>query len=183
MKKELRAALETVLAERLPAVLGAQYGRLRRLPKGEGYLTCQGEIVFADVSSAPIARFISFIPDQKRSAFTVELGWSTDGQFPRASARPNAHPATVISRRLIGGFVRLTELYTGLGEDWDVTPSDPWEPTSVERLIEFQMRHLAPDEAGALLRPLVEDALFKLQKYAAPFFDSISAGAPMAPEG
>ncbi len=176
MKKALRAALAALTEERVPAALGEHYRRLPRLPRGDGYLVLSGEIVFADGSRPARGRFVCFIPDQKRNAFTVELAWSADGQFPGATARPSTGPQAAVSARAARGFVRLSELYTRLGEDWDVTPLDPYDPDSLDRAMQLELRDLGPDEATSLLEPLVDDAIRKLREHAPPFFAAIEAG-------
>ena len=173
MKKELKAALEAVLAEQVPAKLGERYSRLKRLPKGEGFLVIPGELVYADTSQPTLGRFVSFIPDQKRHAFTVELGWSVDGQFPAVSMRPSIRLEEAVSAAPSRGFVRLSEFYSRLGEDWDVVPMNVLDPASFTRFMEFEMRKPDPQEARTLVRPLVEDALHKLQKHLPGFFDSL----------
>lgn len=172
MKKALKAALEVALAEQMPAALGERYSRFRLLPRGEGFVY-PGEIVFADTSRPMSGRFISFIPDQKRNAFTVELGWSADGRFPAAPMRPSTDPEMRAAAAPASGFVRLSEFYSRLGEDWDVAPIDAVDPTSVTRSMELEVRELDPQEALALIRPLVEDATRKVQAYAPDFFDSL----------
>lgn len=176
MKKELKAALETALTEQVPTGLDEGYSRLRNLPRGEG-VVYPGEIVFADTSRPTSGRFISFIPDAKRNAFTVELGWSADGRFPVASMRPSTDPETVAAAAPSSGFVRLSELYSHLGEDGDVAPIDALDPASVTRFMELELRKLDMQEAQALIRPLVEDAIRNLQKYAPGFFDLLDCVA------
>ncbi len=175
MKKELRAALEAVLAQALPAAIGEQYRRLKPLPKGAAYLVCQGEIVYADTSRPTLGRFVSFIPDPKRQAFTVELGWSADGQFPATTARPSTGPELATREGHPRGFVRLSELYTRLGTDWDLLPFDIQDPQWFARVMTLELRHFAPEEATSLIGPLVEDALRKLEQYAPAFFDALEA--------
>ncbi len=37
--------------------------------------------------------WVVLVPDQKREAFTIELGWSRKGRFPQLTMRPSfAHP-------------------------------------------------------------------------------------------
>jgi hypothetical protein len=176
MKKELRAALQEGLAERLPAALGAGYRRLGRLPKDDGSLVLPGEIVYADITRPDLARFVSFVPIQNRNAFTVELGWSIDGAFPAASSRPSTTPDDAVSEaRPRSGFVRLSAFYSSLGEDWDVTPVDALDASSVTRLLELEMRRLDPHEARALIRPLFEDAVARLAEHAPGFFAALQA--------
>ncbi len=175
MTKELRAGLEAVLAHAVPAAIGERYRRLKPLPKGEAYLVRQGEIVYADTSRPAPGRFICFIPDPKRQAFTVELGWSADGQFPATTARPSTGPELAIREGRPRGFVRLSELYTRLGTDWDLLPFDDQDPDWFERVMAFELRDFGPEEATSLVRPLVEDALRKLEQYAPAFFDALEA--------
>jgi hypothetical protein len=177
MKRQLRAALEALLAERVPAALGPRYVRAR-LPRGEGYLVLPGEIAYGDATRGGMGRFVCFVPDQKRPAFTVELAWSADGQFPAATARPSTSPGEALSARPARGFVRLSEFYSRLGEDWDVSPLDVSDPTSLDRWLELEMRELGPEEARALMEPLVADALARLQQYAPSFFDALGGTAP-----
>ncbi len=176
MRRVLRAALESLLAARVPAALGERYRRVPRLPRGAGYLVIPGEIVYADTSRPAPGRFVCFIPDQKRNAFTIELGWSADGQFPGATARPSTGPAAAVSARAERGFVRLSELYTGSGEDWDMVPLDPFDPTSLDRMMDLELRDLAREEGMSLLQPLVDDALRKLREHAPTFFAAIEGG-------
>ncbi len=174
MKKALRSALVAALAEQVPAVLGAPWQRLKPLPRDAAHLVLQGEIVYADRSRPPMGRFVAFIPDQKAEAFTVELGWSADGQFPSTSARPSTGPAEAVSARAACGFVRLTELYSRLGERWDAEPIDFEDPTSLERFMEFELRDLAAAEAAAMIAPLVAHALEQVRRHAPDFFAALS---------
>ncbi len=176
MKRQIRLALEALLAERLPGALGPRYARVR-LPRGDQYLVLPGEIAYGTASPGGPGRFICFIPDQKRSAFTVELAWSADGGFPGATGRPSTSPGEALSARPARGFVRLSEFYSRLGEDWDVMPLDVFDPTAVDRLLAFEMRELDPAEARALLEPLVDDVLVRLKQYAPSFFNTV-AGEP-----
>ncbi len=176
MRKPLRLALMAVADEGVPAELGRDFARVPRLPRGEGQLVVPGEIVFADRSRAAPGRFICFIPDQKRNAFTVELGWSADGQFPADTARPSTDPVTAAATKPARGFVRLSEFYSRLGEDWDLTPLDPFDPTTLERMMELELRELGPEEGTSLIRPLVDDAVRKLRQHAPAFFAAV-AGA------
>ncbi len=173
MKKSLRTALDKALGAQVPAVLGPQYRRLKPLPKDPTHLVREGEIVFADTSGPRSARFLCFIPDPKRQAFTIELGWSADGQFPVASARPSTGPLEAVSAGLTHGFVRLSELYTRLGTDWDVAPITPEDPASLERFMALEMSALDPEEAAALIEPLLTDALRRVQQHAPAFFDAL----------
>ncbi len=176
MRKPLRQALVAVAEERVPAELGRHFARATRLPRGEGLLVVPGEIVFADRSRPAPGRFVCFIPDQKRNAFTVELGWSADGNFPAVTARPSTDPVTAASTRPARGFVRLAEFYSRLGEDWDLCPLDPFDPASLDRMMALDLRDLGPAEATFLIRPLVDDALRKLREHAPGFFEAV-AGA------
>jgi len=183
MKKELRAALEAVLTEQVPAVLGEQYIRLKRLPKGKEYALYPGEVVYADTSRPTLGRFISFIPSQKHNAFFIELGWSVDGRFPATSTRGIKSPEEVTSEAPSRGFVRLTEFYSRLGEHWEVEPMDVLDPDSFTRAMEFAMRKLDPQEALALIRPLAEDAIRKVRQYAPGFLDALEERLRSTGEG
>ncbi len=175
MRKPLRLALVAVADERVPAELGGQFARVRRLPR-DAALVLPGEIVFVDGSRRTPGCFICFVPDQKRNAFTVELGWSADGRFPSVTARPSTDPVTAVATKPDRGFVRLSEFYSRLGEDWDLTPLDPLDPASLERMMALELRDLGPEEATSLIRPLVDDAVRRLRQHAPAFFVAL-AGA------
>lgn len=143
--------------------------RLKKLPKG---CTYPGEIVYAE-SRVRGTVFTSFIPVDKRHAFTIELGWSSDGVFPSVGMRPSHAPAAAAGA---AGFVRLPEFVDTTGFDWDAVPMDMAVPGSFEKFLVFEMSKPDADEAVRLLSPLIEDAMRVWSLHAPGFFERL-AGA------
>lgn len=165
MKKELRAALEALAPSAITVAMGDSFARVKPLPKGSDLLVIPGEILFARRHGTGL-HYISFVPMGNRNAFTVELGWSTDGAFPPVIQRPNVGVAAAIERRPPYGFVRLAECYSTLGLDWDATPIDALDPASSARFMAFELTRPTPEEARSRMKPLLEDACAKLREHA-----------------
>jgi hypothetical protein len=170
MKKELRSALQSLCDEAM-AELSPEARRLKRLPKGSGY---PGEIVFGHVLPG-FAAFTSFVPVERSHAFTVELGWSLSGVFPTVGMRPSVGPEQALASPQPAGFVRLSEFYDRSGPVWDVAPINALDPSSFQRFMELEMRTLDPDEAVALLRPLMRDAAERWSAHALDFFAALQS--------
>jgi hypothetical protein len=169
MKKELRSAFATLCDDAM-ATAAPSAVRLKKIPKASAY---PGELSYAEPRVGGTA-FTSFIPDGKRHAFTVELGWSADGVFPAVDMRPSHSPAAASGA---SGFVRLSEFINTAGYAWDAVPMDIAVPGSFERFLAFEMSKPDAEEATRLLRPLLEDAINAWSRHAPGFFERVAGAA------
>ncbi len=169
MKKELKKALDHLLGE---AVEGLGYTRLRK-PAVSISTLYPGEVVFEREVTPGLRRWVSFVPDQRRHAFNIELGWSAIEGVAVLSMRPTASPQAAIAERHRVGFVRLVELYDPRGRDWDLFPLDSNTPQAFEAFLRFEMHKPSAEEACTMLTPLVEDAVNKLRVHGDRFFSEL----------
>ena len=172
MRKPFRLAM-IGHAER---ALAAPWPTLRRVPKVPAdRLPVPGEVQFHELRPDGLHALVAWVPDAQRDAFTVEVGWSIDGDFSVASMRPSLHADNLVPTAP-HGFVRLTAL-TGARHDrwWDAMPFDAQDPASVRRLMRFMATAPTAAQAEAAMAPLVDDAVALLLREAPVFFDRTAA--------
>lgn len=167
MKKEL----SKTLAKRVADTLGEMgYSRVNAVSDvvSPAY---PGELLFRTASAqGGLKRFVSFIPDPRRQAFFVELGWA-QGDAPLAlSMRPTGSPAELLQRKATSGVIRLTELVDGKHHDWDLFPLDADNPDALAAFLTFELQKPSPEEARKLLSPLLADAFGMLCQYGERYF-------------
>ena len=170
MKKELRRALEAGVISMLGS---AGYSQVKAVSDvlSPSY---PGELLFKSSGvNEKLTKFVTFIPDPRRQAFFVELGW-TWGDAPLAvSMRPTGSPDELLREKRSAGFIRLTELVDCKGRDWDLFPLDADNPDALAAFLSFELQKPSPEEASNLLSPLITDAFDMLCQYGERFFQKV----------
>ena len=117
--------------------------------------------------------FVRLLPDSKREAFTVEVGWTRPNPFPNALnyGQPSAG-RTEFNR---AEFVcRLGFLFGQNDHWWHIAPGlNPF----TDDVLEFTKRSLEPissAQAVSRIAPLVDDAINKLISFGLPYLDEYS---------
>ena len=110
MKKELRQALGPLFQ----TPLGKNDYIVERKPASIVAPVYPGEIMFVRDHASCMRHIISVVPDQKRHAFFIEIGWAADGKHITQSMRPSTSPQSAISNELRSGFVRLSEIFDNI---------------------------------------------------------------------
>lgn len=130
---------------------------------------------------APNLIFFAMLqPFENKDAFTVEIAWSNESQFPYCAPRP-------FKTHLPEGRLRLSSLWWEPGEReylWAMVPDDPddvfWQNLEAKkRRGETLDRRINPRPAvveDLLYRvdPLVDDAMQKLLEHGLPLFRQVA---------
>jgi hypothetical protein len=165
MRKEYGAALREVFADRLARACPdfipvTKHSALAGFP---------GERAFCSRVSDALFNWVVLVPDQKREAFFVELGWSRKGRFPQLTMRPSGtRPEEAGSEEEY--LCRLGELSRGSDFGWLIEEL-AMEASQDEMLayIVAQTKPIAADVARDRVVPHVEEALRELVQYGLPF--------------
>ena len=131
MRKEYRKAVREVFSRRLRRMAPDL-----ELVKVESPLLFGGETVFQWAPGGGFIGWVLLVPDSKRQAFTVEVGWSNVGEFPEFGMRPSVmlgpdEPAPV---DVPAGFVRLGGLASGTDVWWNLPDPALLEPADLTAL-------------------------------------------------
>lgn len=171
MRKEYRKAVRAAFTEGL-AEAAPGFERVRV----SSPLLFGGETVFRWSPRGGVVGWLLVVPDAKRQAFTVEVGWSSSDRFPEFGMRPSVmlgagDPWPVEPAE---GFVRLGGLANGTDRWWELP--DP----AMERLgdVEALAASLEPVGDVAAARDAaapVADALAHVTRYAVPFLEELAA--------
>ena len=156
MYKQYRQALRTQFLELIR----------HRCPdffEAKGWLP--GEIAVGKQSQGGlVCVYIMIVPDLKGGQrFTAELGWSNKGRFPETSTRPSGFLTANRAEFQKDEFIcRLGELISGEDEWWwvenpFVAIAKTGKPTAAE--------------AAERIRPLVRDAVDKIERFGIPYLD------------
>jgi hypothetical protein len=128
-----------------------------------------GERAYCWRISDSIFLWIVLIPDQKREAFFVELGWSRQARFPQLAMRPSlTRPSDAKSEDEY--LCRLGELSRGNDFGWLVEELR-LDATQDEMMayIVAQTQPLYTEVARSRVVPRVEEALRELVQHGLPF--------------
>ena len=165
MRKEYGAALRKVFIERLAQVCpdfipARQHIAPARFP---------GERAYCCRVSDTVYHWVVLIPDQKREAFFVELGWSRSARFPQLTMRPSAaRPGEAGSEN---EYLCRLGVLAGRNDFGFVVEELPLDATqdAMMAYILAQTQPLSPELAQARVAPRVEDALRELVQHGLPF--------------
>ncbi len=128
-----------------------------------------GERAFCSRVSETLLNWVVLVPDQKREAFFVELGWSRKGRFPQLTMRPSGtRPAEAGSEEEY--LCRLGELSRGGDFGWEIEAlaADASQDEMLAYIV-AQTRPIAADVARDRVVPHVEEALREIVQYGLPF--------------
>lgn len=113
--------------------------------------------------------WVVLVPDQKREAFTIELGWSRLGRFPQLTMRPSfARPKEAGSEDEY--LCRLGEL--SRGQDWWWVIEELPLNFSQEQFMAYimaQTKPISPETARSRVSPLVNEAVSEFERFGLPF--------------
>ena len=143
------------------------------LVKKPGMLTyVPGERAYRWMATDNQQMWLVLVPDQKREAFTVELGWSRLCRFPQLQMRPSfarTNEAALEDEYLC----RLGEL--SRGKDWWWTIEElPLDATQDQFMayILAQTQPLSPGVARSRIAPYVKEAIGEFERFGLPFLRS-----------
>jgi hypothetical protein len=176
MRKEYQAALRELFADGLARAC-PQFTLVKKHSALAGF---PGERAYCWRISESMFLWVVLIPDAKREAFFVELGWSKKGRFPQLSMRPSwARPPDAGSEEEY--LCRLGELSRGNDFGW-VVEEFRLGATKQEMMsyIAAQTQPISPEAARTRVLPRVEEALQELARHGLPFLLSRHA-QPDAP--
>jgi hypothetical protein len=109
------------------------------------------------------------VPDQKREAFTIELGWSRMGRFPQLTMRPSlARPEEIGLQHEY--LCRLGEL--SRGEDWWWAIEELPLCASQDQIMAYiiaQTIPISPEVARSRVIPHVKEAVKEFELFGLPF--------------
>ncbi len=167
MRKAYTQALRELFAE----ALSHTSPEFQAVRKHEPLVGVPGERAFRRVVSPEVVQWLVLVPDQKREAFYLELGWSRQGRFPQLSMRPSfVRPADAGAEDEV--LIRLRELAGENDMGWTIE-EPPLGGTRDEMMayIVAQTAPLTPEVAQALVAPLVEEALRMWVELGRPFLE------------
>lgn len=172
MRKEYGAALREVFADRLaracPDFIPARkHSALTGFP---------GERAFCWRVSQALFQWVVLVPDQKREAFFVELGWSRKGRFPQLTMRPSGiRPEKAGPQEEY--LCRLGELSRGSDFGWPIEElATDASQDEVLSYIVAQTKPIAAEVARDRVVPRVEEAIRELVEYGLPFLRKHAPG-------
>jgi hypothetical protein len=173
MRKAYAEALRALFSERLAAA-SPDFAYVRRHGPLVGL---PGERAFLRAVSTDVAQWLVLVPDPKREAFFLEVGWSRRGRFPQLTMRPSfVRPADAGREEEV--LIRLREL---AGEnDFGWTIEEPPMGATREDMLAYliaQAEPLAPEVARARVAPHVEEALAMWIRVGRPFLERHTSGA------
>jgi hypothetical protein len=113
--------------------------------------------------------WVVLVPDQKREAFTIELGWSRKSRFPQLSMRPSlAHPRDVGSEDEY--LCRLGELARGTDWWWIIDKLSSF--ATQDQMMDYivaQTKPISPESARSRVMPHAQEAIEEFQRFGLPF--------------
>jgi hypothetical protein len=165
MRREYQAALRELFTDGL-ACACPQFTLVKKHSALAGF---PGERAYCWRISESNSLWLVLIPDGKREAFFVEVGWSKKGRFPQLTMRPSwARPPDAWSEEEY--LCRLGDLSRGNDSGW-VVEELRLGATQQEMMayIAAQTQPISPEVARARVLPRVEEALRELVQYGLPF--------------
>ena len=168
MRKEFRRVLREQFRKGL---LGCDNG-FSEFKGKSAYLLPGNSVFIKKPSGSNIWLVVILIPDEKREAFTLEIGWSALSRFPELAARPSGHPTSDRHEFHHQEFIfRLHDLYDRRDSDWKIQPDfDPFTGDFLQ-FVKDSMKPISPEEAAMLVIPKVDDAIARLKQYGFPYLD------------
>ncbi len=178
MRKEFKKALIHTFADELRKCdNGFAVATIRSIYVGPG------ETIYEKIVNTTTRVFVILIPDSKREAFMLEIGWSKLGRFPELPMRPSGRPTPDRLEFERTEFVcRIEKLYDPTFSYWYIQPTiNPFEDTAVDSA-KSSAQPLTPDSVEKLVRPTVLAAIEKLVKFGFPYLNEyIIATSTSAP--
>ncbi len=165
MRKEYGAALRELFTVGLARAC-PQFTLVKKHSTLAGF---PGERAYCWRISETVILWVVLVPDGKREAFFVELGWSKKGRFPQLTMRPSlARPPDAGAEEEY--LCRLGELSRGNDFGWVVEELRLGATQQeVMAYITAQTQPISPDVARARVLPHAEEALRELVQHGLPF--------------
>jgi len=172
MRKPYAQALRELFTEGLAAA-SPDFEFVRRHQPLAGI---PGERAFRRAVSADVVQWLVLVPDLKREAFFLELGWSRRGRFPQLTMRPSfVRPLDAGPEEEV--LVRLRELAGENDFGWVI--EEPPMGGTREAMLAYliaQSAPLEPEVARARVAPLVDEALAMWIELGRPFLERHAGG-------
>ncbi|MDX1375790.1 MAG: hypothetical protein R3357_09530, partial [Burkholderiales bacterium] len=165
LRKEYAAAVREAFADRLARAC-PEFIPVKKHSALTGFA---GERAFCSRVSEALRHWVVLVPDQKREAFFVELGWSRKRRFPQLAMRPSGTPPEEAGSEE-EYLCRLGELARGSDFGWlvEALPMDASQDEMLAYIV-AQTKPIAADVARARVVPHVEEALREFVQYGLPF--------------
>jgi hypothetical protein len=165
MRKEYGVALRDLFTE----LLGSVCPLFEWVKKPSILAGVPGERAYRWIVAENDHAWVVLVPDQKREAFTIELGWSRKSRFPQLSMRPSlAHPKDVGSEDEY--LCRLGELVRGTDWWWIIDKLPLF--TTQDQIMDYigtQTKPISPEVARLRVMPHVHEAIEEFQRFGLPF--------------
>lgn len=173
MRKEYRKAVREAFSKRL-AELAPGFA----LVKVDSPLLFSGETVFQWSPGGRFLGWILLVPDSKRQAFTLEVGWSNAGAFPEFGMRPSVvlGPDDPLPVDLPAGFVRLGGLSSGTDQWWHLPDAALEKPADLAAL-QASLEPLSAEAAARAAGAPVKAALELVREHGLGFLETVAARA------
>ena len=168
-RKAVRKAFTLGLAETAPEM---------KPVKVDSPLLFSGETVFRWSPGAGFMGWLLLVPDQKRQAFTVEVGWSNQKRFPALGMRPSVMlgPDDPLPFDQPEGFVRLGAL-TSRTDRWWALPDPAMENPGSIRALKASLEPLDQSTADRDAERPVAEALSEFAESGMPFLEAMAKQA------
>jgi hypothetical protein len=165
MRKEYGAALRELFTELLDSACPS----FEWVKKPSILAGVPGERAYRWTVTENEHAWVVLVPDQKREAFAIELGWSRKGRFPQLTMRPSyAHPkdAGLEDEYLC----RLGELARGTDWWWMIEelPLCATQDQIMDYII-AQTKPISPEAARSRVIPHVQEAIEDFERFGLPF--------------
>jgi hypothetical protein len=165
MRKEYASALREQFTHELSKMcpelmLAKKYSAAVRFP---------GERAYCSKVSESVLQWVVLVPDGKRDAFFIEVGWSKRGRFPQLTMRPSwVRPAECGSQEEY--LCRLRELSAASDSVWIVEDLPlASNPQAWMDYLTAQSRPISDEVAATRVRPHVKAAPRELAEFGLPF--------------
>lgn len=177
MGDEMRKAYAQAVRELFATGLAAVSPDFEFVRRHQPLAGTPGEQAFRRAVSPDVVQWLVLVPDLKRDAFFLEVGWSRRGRFPQLTMRPSfVRPADAGPEEEV--LLRLRELAGENDFGWRIE-EPPMGGTQDEMLayLVAQTASLEPEVARARVAPLVDEALTMWIDVGRPFLEGHTGGA------
>jgi hypothetical protein len=171
MDDEMRKAYAQALRELFDEGLAATSPDFAFVGRHQPLAGVPGERAFRRAISPDVVQWLVLVPDVKREAFFLEVGWSRRGRFPQLTMRPSfVRPADAGAEEEV--LVRLREVAGEHDLGWVI--EEPPMGGSHQDMLAYlvaQTAPLAPEVARARVAPVVAEALSMWAEVGRPFLE------------
>lgn len=172
MRKEYRKAVREQLTTGLRR-LDSSFAEVKVVSP----VLVSGESVFESSVCDGLTTFLLLFPSPTgQQAFTLEVGWSTEGRFPDVVARPSKilGPADPIPIHESEVILRIGDL-AGTGDRWWQLPDPAVERPGDLQALQESIEPIDPGKAAETVAASVSEALELIAEVTLPFLSRLAA--------